>query len=827
MTINSSCLVTSPTLESRTAFHMSSSPLPSLSDLLTNVPQASRSRSPTASSPCIASAYFSGATTLSKSRKLAQVQKIDSNEPLRSSGAKESIVDARSIEEYVKNEKIHLEISSEVIDQPEICSSTECLTIVGPGRHKMDNQSVIESELPTDKVIKSKKAGMKKVDEVEAESKFISRGNLNEPEMRKQRSIQKKGRPKVERTAQSKLRKGKVTKPSAQPIPASNSKETKSKNKNVIHIESQEWISSAKENDSNATPLRDHVIDISISSDDLLNMDQNKKILNSLFEEFAYVKSPKSSNEKRKSKENIIGKRKLIELVKSTTTVPGKIKGKEKALKKKARTLTELSTSIFEEEQGPQSSLLNYLQLPGSEENLLKPKFSANSSSETSIIMKSTTSQTPKSALLSPESALRLVSKQDFVFGTSSQLAREESPTFHRDLNKPVQTLNQLSDPFSSSPIPRSTIKSKKSNQSLWNAASRDSDGHLLNVELVDLAISPNKVDAIDSSPIFAGDPFLEIGSSHQNTNTTSLPQYNSDISTVIDNDQQQGNHDDLLLLSCSPSKENSKSQKTAKCSENLTNKIAVGKAVDERPNYESYTNAQLAKEIAAYHFKPVKKREQMINLLQKCWLGKQEMKSKTSSANSRINVTKIRVEACSSKNYEIPPSKKSTNEKQKKETRSSSSKQRRESGAISETESCCGFSSESMTYEKSRKKPKRKNSISEVETEVETCRSKTFSPSLDLSPISASQLLFSHITQAIKNTAPSKEAKNPNWYEKILLYDPIVIEDLTVWLNTGALQKTNWDGEVDPKLVKKWCESKSICCLWRENLRGGARNRY
>jgi hypothetical protein len=53
------------------------------------------------------------------------------------------------------------------------------------------------------------------------------------------------------------------------------------------------------------------------------------------------------------------------------------------------------------------------------------------------------------------------------------------------------------------------------------------------------------------------------------------------------------------------------------------------------------------------------------------------------------------------------------------------------------------------------------------------------------------------------------------------------VLEDLTVWLNTGALENIGWDGEVEPKIVKKWCESKGICCLWKENLRGGSRSRY
>jgi hypothetical protein len=96
-----------------------------------------------------------------------------------------------------------------------------------------------------------------------------------------------------------------------------------------------------------------------------------------------------------------------------------------------------------------------------------------------------------------------------------------------------------------------------------------------------------------------------------------------------------------------------------------------------------------------------------------------------------------------------------------------------------------------------------------------------------ELSPTSSQNLLFTQITRAIRNTPPSKDPSLPNWHEKILLYDPIILEDLTVWLNTGALEKVGWDGEVEPKEVKKWCESKSICCLWKENLRGGARSRY
>jgi len=98
---------------------------------------------------------------------------------------------------------------------------------------------------------------------------------------------------------------------------------------------------------------------------------------------------------------------------------------------------------------------------------------------------------------------------------------------------------------------------------------------------------------------------------------------------------------------------------------------------------------------------------------------------------------------------------------------------------------------------------------------------------SRELSPDSAQARVFKYITTAVKTAPPSNDSSNPSWHEKILLYDPIILEDLTVWLNTGALQNAGWDGEVHPKEVKKWCGSKSICCLWKENLRGGARSRY
>lgn len=107
---------------------------------------------------------------------------------------------------------------------------------------------------------------------------------------------------------------------------------------------------------------------------------------------------------------------------------------------------------------------------------------------------------------------------------------------------------------------------------------------------------------------------------------------------------------------------------------------------------------------------------------------------------------------------------------------------------------------------------------------------------------------LFPRITQTVKSTPPSRDHKKPTWHEKMLLYDPIVLEDLTAWLNVQGLRievaRPRLKGkkkvgeaveevlemvqeELQPWMVQKWCEEHSICCLWKEGLRGGVRQKY
>ena len=90
---------------------------------------------------------------------------------------------------------------------------------------------------------------------------------------------------------------------------------------------------------------------------------------------------------------------------------------------------------------------------------------------------------------------------------------------------------------------------------------------------------------------------------------------------------------------------------------------------------------------------------------------------------------------------------------------------------------------------------------------------------------------MFPSITKAVKEqTIDSSDPKCLTWHEKILLYDPIVVEDLTSWLQS-ALEPSEGNAmpvaELKPWMVQLWCEEHSICCLWKEGLRGGVKLKY
>lgn len=88
---------------------------------------------------------------------------------------------------------------------------------------------------------------------------------------------------------------------------------------------------------------------------------------------------------------------------------------------------------------------------------------------------------------------------------------------------------------------------------------------------------------------------------------------------------------------------------------------------------------------------------------------------------------------------------------------------------------------------------------------------------------------LFLDITLVVKGQTRSTGGQKLSWYEKMLLFDPIVIEDLTAFVNAEGLRITVKEKEEEIRgwMVQKWCEDNSVCCLWKEGLRGGVKTKY
>jgi Slx4 endonuclease len=78
---------------------------------------------------------------------------------------------------------------------------------------------------------------------------------------------------------------------------------------------------------------------------------------------------------------------------------------------------------------------------------------------------------------------------------------------------------------------------------------------------------------------------------------------------------------------------------------------------------------------------------------------------------------------------------------------------------------------------------------------------------------------LFAAITKAIRQ-APRGSISGPSWHERMLLFEPVVLEDLTDWLNGAGLrvQRKGGKEELEPWMVRQWCDEQSVCCVWKFN---------
>ncbi|CAM1504429.1 Fc.00g020200.m01.CDS01 [Cosmosporella sp. VM-42] len=612
---------------------------------------------------------------------------------------------------------------------------------------------------------------------------------------------------------------------------------------------------------------------------------------------------------------SFLKKRKLIELVvtkdtnSATPIVPEKSPIKQKAPKKKPRTITAIATAAYKQATQPDlvpppSSLLNYFPNDGvasetSTTDVKKGKGKAKPRKRAPRASKKK-APPPKPILLSPGAALRQVANQDFVFGTSSQLAREPSPTLLRDLQATIRHSYQFDDNEFMTPINSDAIEPPEQRPRLWEAGNRDAEGDLFDIEVINLADGSPQLPPIEGNL----DPFgyvkADDAATTVDTNVISLASDNSfinlsdilpppkaDCGPPIDEGSPFFSDSDMpastnIPRRPSPPVEGTSTPPTTCRTEEVI--PAKDQPIERdvqphpsRPGYELYTDIQLAKEITSYGFKPVKRRNAMIALLDQCWQSKTRMGQAGIHTSATLSAaSKAKQSATLATNPKKPrgrPRKASISAPEPQEPPPSaqpasspplSQSPKRPRGRPRKDAASPPKASLSRAKPRSPKKaapapstPKRKKVATKPVIEIPDSASDNLSdlssspcssspeemfsspPPLDLSlgednelslaasPDDQQAALFSHITKAITTAPRTTDSSNPSWHEKILLYDPIILEDLTAWLNSGQLTRVGYDEEIYPALVKKWCESKSVCSVWRVNLRGKERKRF
>ena len=564
-------------------------------------------------------------------------------------------------------------------------------------------------------------------------------------------------------------------------------------------------------------------------------------------------------------------KKRRIEIVQGISAVPSVEKPKRiKSPKKKPQTITEKATAPFvlsSRETAP--SLLQYFDPPDVSSEALVKNQTVDDCASKERPRKSATKKTParktvvktqRPVLHSPETAIKSAENQGMIFGTSSQLAREDSPTFVHNPDKALEDSISMSQELGESILPAGRFRTSNAlavtqSRNLWSFASRNMEGSLLEAEILDLSETPKPLkDTITLSPQLDAPPPVE-----SRPREKDVADIRSEIGVTPDPPKSNLDAIPLLVEVQNPDPMIPRSMAEASLRKRPTNRSAVKNATNSKadpcqmPNYQGFTDAQLNKEITAYGFKSIKQRVAMIQLLEKCWESKISMARQEVEANLNskppMDAAEVAVDKKSipvkkrgrlPKSPTVPATKQNTGEVPSKKPRgrpkkdaAGSSTPKKLKQKVNKTD---GERLDAATiagdeiYDSSppTPSPSRRRSSSKSPRQL-----KLTEPTKPLTSHGASEVrkdmapLFEQITKAIQTFPPTHDPKHLTFNEKILMYEPIVLEDLATWLDAQGLSRLSEDDEVSPELVKEWCEERSVCCLWRENLRGGNRGRW
>lgn len=358
--------------------------------------------------------------------------------------------------------------------------------------------------------------------------------------------------------------------------------------------------------------------------------------------------------------------------------------------KKKHTTITGLATSHYSGEgTSGASPMLQYLSSTqhqatdhdsASTLDLPKGKRAVKKSKNAKVALN-------KSTLRSPQSAIKAFEGQDMLFGSASQLARDESPTSVRNTVQAIKYSEDTSlipDPIctqmtvpTSEPAEtpkrhdRRGVSRFVKTRNLWSAAGRDDDNALLQVDTVDLFDSPdiraafagkdvllepgaprfrdsvspekqvlckhNPIKRLSSSIRWLSPGLADLPESHHSEGTVEVDELELETPYAVRTSKPLSQIQTLHHMAAANVNEDGAHQ----ASKDLPTMPAqhAPSAGPTRPSFAGFTTSQLASQLAAYGFKPIKKREKMIETLDKCWNDKHNVNpDPTSVTNASRN---------------------------------------------------------------------------------------------------------------------------------------------------------------------------------------------
>ncbi|UPX12011.1 5'-flap endonuclease [Ascochyta rabiei] len=458
--------------------------------------------------------------------------------------------------------------------------------------------------------------------------------------------------------------------------------------------------------------------------------------------------------------------------------------------------------------------------------------------------------------LLSPTSAVLRLSRQEVLFGTSSQLALEESPTTVRQIQKALTESEHdmgAVPPFLLDNTPRwPRLHKIQGKRGLWRESTRDNEGGLLeNIEnvyipepdrtenlplLVDVArVEPSlppdfvDIDEIEHGTIaISSDPPTPLRAKlltqvvDQTLRTSEVP--DSDVFDDIDD----------FGLALPPSNQKAQSQDSFA---DIDSFQAPAETESHQPPSSKVRRPASAPTMAAHS--PKKRRGRPL---------------KTNSVIPSVTASA----PLPSHNPSLP---------QKTSQRHPSTP--KGSGRFVDIEEILDSEEEALeAFSPTPPRVRRLQNSPSLPLTLDLERSVSSKPGVEKSEatpifrILISQLewinikssICASITAHVRSIPPTTDPKKPSWHEKILMYDPIVLEDLTAYLNSQtklriykrATQKQikaynnelkmkgnailgverddqvlAIEKELETHMIRDWCQEMSICCIHAKESRG------